>query len=76
MEEAESGAEDVFPAVVKLNIGGRKFQTSVATLRAETGMLDAMFSGKIGVAKDDQGKGVQTCEMSGLDGLRCDRFHL
>eukprot|EP00871_Galdieria_phlegrea_P002748 jgi/Galph1/3474/GphlegSOOS_G2132.1 len=42
--------------VVKLNVGGKYFETTVDTLtKDKESMLSAMFSGKYAIQKDDQG---------------------
>lgn len=54
-EDAESGKED-FGAIVKLNVGGNLFTTSLATLKKKPdSMLAAMFSGRFSLPLDAQG---------------------
>jgi hypothetical protein len=45
-----------FPATIKLDVGGRRFKTTTATLCREESMLSAMFSGKgFKVEQDEDG---------------------
>lgn len=48
---------DPFPSIVTVNVGGRRFETTVSTLRADAeSMLAAMFSENgFGLTRDDQG---------------------
>eukprot|EP00743_Colponemidia_sp_Colp-15_P003927 GILK01004236.1.p1 GENE.GILK01004236.1~~GILK01004236.1.p1 ORF type:complete len:297 (-),score=16.99 GILK01004236.1:301-1191(-) len=46
----------VFPAVIRLNVGGTRFATSLRTLSADpTSMLAAMFSGRHTLSRDEDG---------------------
>ena len=53
----ESGSvAELFPAVINLNVGGRKFTTHLSTLTKDpNSMLAAMFSGRHPVSKDQDG---------------------
>ena len=47
----------IYPKVIELNVGGRVFATSLQTLNKDpTSMLAAMFSGRIGLARDKVGR--------------------
>jgi len=44
-----------FPSVIELNVGGKSFHTTLATLRNGESMLSAMFSGRHPMLKDKNG---------------------
>jgi hypothetical protein len=48
--------EHHFPSIIRLSVGGTKYQTSLATLLSEpNSMISAMFSGRHQIDKDDKG---------------------
>ena len=48
--------EHKFPKIIRLNVGGILFTTSLDTLLSdEDSMLALMFSGRYNVEKDDEG---------------------
>jgi hypothetical protein len=50
-------SEEEFPSIIRLSVGGVKFQTSLATLTSvPDSMLAAMFSGRHHIDKDDKGR--------------------
>lgn len=60
---------------VKLNVGGHFFYTTIATLTAKADtMLQAMFSGRMEVLTDSEGRRVIACEMKKKG--RSDHVHL
>ena len=46
---------------VKLNIGGSLYYTTLDTLMKQDNMLRAMFSGRLDVKTDEDGKLIHTC---------------
>lgn len=49
--------EDKFPKIIRLNVGGISFTTSLDTLLSdENSMLALMFSGRYNVEKDEEGR--------------------
>lgn len=54
VERPSSG--EMFPPVINLNVGGWLYCTTLATLRRDQrSMLSAMFSGAVGLTKDEKG---------------------
>ena len=54
---------------VKLNVGGALFNTTLGTLTKHDNMLRAMFSGRMEVLTDTDGKGIgriRKCRCSGV----------
>eukprot|EP00033_Pygsuia_biforma_P003511 GCRY01003844.1.p1 GENE.GCRY01003844.1~~GCRY01003844.1.p1 ORF type:complete len:240 (+),score=44.21 GCRY01003844.1:191-910(+) len=46
-----------FEEIIHLNVGGKLFSTTISTLRSEKNtMLDAMFSGRMPLRKDENGR--------------------
>jgi hypothetical protein len=55
-ERAQLAHTQKFEGIIKLNVGGKKFATSLATLRrCPDTMIGAMFSGRHELHKDDEG---------------------
>jgi len=48
---------------VKLNVGGVLFQTTIGTLTKQDNMLRAMFSGRMEVLTDTEGKICIKCDL-------------
>ena len=56
MQQRIDGVNNQLEETIKLNIGGEHFETTRSTLTAEEGsMLEAMFSGRFNVEKDENG---------------------
>ena len=71
-DECESMAGPMrFPAIINLNIGGRKFTTNLSTLTKDpNSMLAAMFSGRHPILKNQDGRWWYICPYSELSTVR------